>query len=458
MAELRSYSQSEPTPLRELTLFDVKTDAAAVNRGFFVQYLETVREWVKAYGTDRVIVCERYDDISFLDPETMMTHFKQIKSYWSIRVGINDEAVRHTLYLFYRNATLFGLDNCLFTLALNGEIRPKDNLVQSWVVLSKEPPSPSAALTFKVLAAALRTAVLAELKTRYGMLSRKRDSSSINQLWVREMLAFDEFDFNLFARRVKIEVTSTTSVPALVRDVSNLIEERLPTLLPPRVVLACALQSVMETAASSEPSEKNLTTDKLKTLISQDEGALCSHGRVLQLLRTFVDPILDEIRTDLERLSKRVESLEEQVHRPIQPNVLDKVIRRLTRFLNQNDVGTEAVGKMPGDTARKLTHNDLKGKVWDTVLECMRDFGQIDNFLRSGSLSPLTVRSIPGLFRHYYERRVSAGQHGNDIFWGLIEDVTSFNADLEERMTARVLVSYYFQACEVFENADSEQV
>lgn len=87
----------------EFHLFKKNTEAIATNKGFYYQYLKTVKLWLDNFVNkiDNAIYCEREDDIMQIDKRSKKYTFHQIKCY-STRVGLNDKEVKFSLLNFYR--------------------------------------------------------------------------------------------------------------------------------------------------------------------------------------------------------------------------------------------------------------------------------------------------------------------------------------------------------------------
>ena len=84
-------------------VFKQNTDATATNKGFYYQYLKTVKLWLENYinGIENDIYCEYEDDIFEHNDITQTYNFRQIKCY-STDVGLNSEHIKSSLLNFYK--------------------------------------------------------------------------------------------------------------------------------------------------------------------------------------------------------------------------------------------------------------------------------------------------------------------------------------------------------------------
>ena len=88
--------------MAQFQIFKQNTDAIATNRGFYYQYLKTVKLWLDNYvnGIDNEIYCEREDDIFEYNVKLEASIFRQIKCY-SDTVGLNSPEIKGSLLHFY---------------------------------------------------------------------------------------------------------------------------------------------------------------------------------------------------------------------------------------------------------------------------------------------------------------------------------------------------------------------
>ena len=88
--------------MTQFQIFKQNTDAIATHRGFYYQYLKTVKLCLDNYvnGIDNDIYCEREDDIFEYNVNSEASIFRQIKCY-SDTVGLNSPEIKGSLLHFY---------------------------------------------------------------------------------------------------------------------------------------------------------------------------------------------------------------------------------------------------------------------------------------------------------------------------------------------------------------------
>lgn len=110
---------------KEFHIFKQNTEAIATNRGFYYQYLKTVKLWLDNYmnGVDHEIYCEREDDIFEHHSQSKTYKFRQIKCY-STASGLNSLEVKSSLLNFYMLYLKYDYKG-LFYFESNTTIQPR---------------------------------------------------------------------------------------------------------------------------------------------------------------------------------------------------------------------------------------------------------------------------------------------------------------------------------------------
>jgi WD40 repeat protein len=113
--------------LTEFHLFKRNTEAIATNRGFYYQYLITLKLWLDNFlnSVDNEIYCEREDDIFEFTSKSKKCNFHQVKCY-AEGFGLNSPEIKSSLMNFYN---LYNehkdTKKLLFHFVTNAYFRPK---------------------------------------------------------------------------------------------------------------------------------------------------------------------------------------------------------------------------------------------------------------------------------------------------------------------------------------------
>ncbi len=131
---MKEYSESTPQfkSAKVLAEFNTCRDAIHTNRGFYYQYLLTLKKWIYNFvnGDNSQLFVEVDEDIKEIGDKLIFT---QVKSYAS-EFNLNSKQLRLSLFNFY----LLFLENypCVqeieFLFHTNSRIRTRDKLLQKW--------------------------------------------------------------------------------------------------------------------------------------------------------------------------------------------------------------------------------------------------------------------------------------------------------------------------------------
>jgi|GEM_PF-1851529 len=439
------------TPADEqLVIFDIRASAVATNRGFLVQYLETVREWIVASASGRLVHCEVLDDIHSSDREGRYVHVIQVKSYWSRLIGVSSEAFRHTVFLFYLIACKRDLADCRFTLALDGAIQATDILLQEWSL-----GSPSSAILNEA-ADKTRTIIQTELTERYrtALRSHSKNRDAVEREWRIVRSSFEKFDFHGFVDRIGFDV-ARLSVEDRVRDVMALVEKKLEAKVPARLLLSRLTLEVQCAASSDDTDARVLSPERLRAVLQEDETSIAGNPQVVSLLREYIEPAIQELQREVKHLSRRVDAIHEYV-REVTPSQLEVVLLNLMQRLDGDDTVRDEPIALPMKTDHKIQLNRLSPVVRGTLLHCTADFSVLEGYFQSGLVTRGVVTAAERQVRHFYALRRGRGEEPDDIFWGLVADARGDISRLES--AAQVLICYLFTTCGVFERVAADKV
>lgn len=118
--------------LNALSFFEKNTDATATNRGFYFQYLNTLKSWLDIYNSnaDTKLFCEVEDDLKKVDIDGSLK-FSQFKCY-SSNFSFSSKEVQKSFYNFYTlYYKYFGTDP-KFHFYTNSTIAPSEELLIKW--------------------------------------------------------------------------------------------------------------------------------------------------------------------------------------------------------------------------------------------------------------------------------------------------------------------------------------
>lgn len=116
-----------------LRFFDRNTDAVPTNRGFYYQYLETLKAWVKNFidGTDIITFTEVDNDIMEVGEEL---RYRQIKCY-STAFSLSSKEIQNAVFdffiLYFKSGSTGPAQK--FCFSTNTSIAKKEKLLSAWI-------------------------------------------------------------------------------------------------------------------------------------------------------------------------------------------------------------------------------------------------------------------------------------------------------------------------------------
>ena len=113
-----------------LYYFEKDTDAIGTNRGFYYQYLVTLKRWLLADDCLH-IYCETEDDIKVVDLNSNRYEFSQIKCYKS-DFSLSSPEVKKTICNFFILYQKYGTNGVSFVFESNNDIFESDILFSKW--------------------------------------------------------------------------------------------------------------------------------------------------------------------------------------------------------------------------------------------------------------------------------------------------------------------------------------
>lgn len=115
-------------------IFKGNTEAIAVNRGFYYQYLKTLDIWLDNYINNRdvEIYCEREDDIFEVNNIEEKYTFRQVKCYTE-NFSLNSPEIKNTLLHFYSLYLQHETKDCFFYFETNAGTKPvSGKILNKW--------------------------------------------------------------------------------------------------------------------------------------------------------------------------------------------------------------------------------------------------------------------------------------------------------------------------------------
>ncbi len=259
-------------------VFKQNTDATATNKGFYYQYLKTVKLWLENYinGIENDIYCEYEDDIFEHNDITQTYNFRQIKCY-STDVGLNSEHIKSSLLNFYK---LFEKYDYKGEFYFESNSTFKSSVGKSLKNWYKQQQRGNFSVdnyideTRKVLKGSIETKLESYLKKKLTKEEKKKAKDLANEFYQ----TLQESSFKTFLESIRWdfseELDTDKAVELLSSEVLTLITSddlHYDNRVDKKLLFGCLVNSVIDKSIKDDKNERLLTNNFLQEILNLTE-------------------------------------------------------------------------------------------------------------------------------------------------------------------------------------------
>lgn len=279
-----------------IKIFEVNTDAIATNRGFYYQYLVTLKKWITNYINDINIttITEVEDDIKEVGTEIIFT---QVKCYTS-SFSLNSKEVKKSLFNFfilyskYKNLT----EKTSFSFLTNSKISKREKLLIEWTQDAGLENKKLLVLCIK----RVKEILIKEVKERKNKLLQ-RGISEIEKNRIKSISnsfkeSLKEDDIESFVKNITWNFNNLSpekDVDLLTEEIHTLLEHKKFDDKPTSLIFKVLLSEIYKNSQKENKSDRELNNDYLTTIIKQTESELKElvNDKLIQLFRIELDEL-----------------------------------------------------------------------------------------------------------------------------------------------------------------------
>jgi len=261
---------------KEFHIFKQNTDAIATNRGFYYQYLKTVKLWIDNFidNEDNEIYCEREDDVFEYNPLAKTYKFHQIKCY-STASGLNSPEVKSSLLNFYMLYLKYDYQG-LFYFESNTTIQPRaGKTLTKWIEQQKQ-KNFSVTDYLDEIRGIFRTYIKEKLDTYLkGKNEEKQDKAK--QKADEFFQGLNEPSFEKFLESIRWifseEPDTNKAIANLSENILEIISEKLhyDNRVNKELLLGYLVNMVLEKSIEADEEKRLLTNALLKEALDKTE-------------------------------------------------------------------------------------------------------------------------------------------------------------------------------------------
>ena len=338
-----------------LEVFEVDTDAPAVARGFYYQYLVVLAKWIDNYISkeNTFIYSEVGDDIKEVGDKLIFT---QVKSY-SSNLSLKSKAIRSSLFNFYllflKNKENLSTQFCFYT---NTSITPSEKLLKSWI---GDPSLEDKKLRAKSISK-IRTLLKEESKSRKN---KKLNNDKISETQ-REKI---KLGFRQLTEKIEDAFTETfvtnlqwvfeynlpeTSVDSLFDSINDKLHNPLFKQKPASILRDVFLSEIFRCSQKPDPATRVLTNETIDHLLIQTDKDLDSYinNQFLNLIKIRIADLeskVNNLQSIQQSQNKILIDLREDVNELKGSGIKKLYPKFLTAvpFLNHTILGRSTISK-----------------------------------------------------------------------------------------------------------------
>jgi hypothetical protein len=281
----------------EFHIFKKNTDATATNKGFYFQYLLTLRLWLQNYNnSDFEIYCETEDDILSLDKSTNSRHYTQIKCY-SSDFGLSSPEVLKSVLNFYKLFIEYhNTYNGTYVFSTNASTKPRaGKVLAQWSDKQK-----NGDFNADEFLPALREALIKYIKVELDEFIGESNNSSKtpNAIATANKLIEDINSqlFQSFANKIRWEFSAdgADAIQTVSKEILLLLEQtEYNRNIEPEIVLSYLLEQIIKKSSQNQPQERVLTKSELELLIlnTANTSAIINaiESNIIQIINEFLN-------------------------------------------------------------------------------------------------------------------------------------------------------------------------
>ncbi len=329
------------TDLDYIEIFEIDTDAVAVNRGFYYQYLKTLKNWLTNFinKENTFIYCEVDDDIKEVGNKLIFT---QIKSYTK-NFSLNSEEIKKTLYNFFilylKNKDNYTLEFCFST---NTSVAKSEKLLQSWIA---NPELSDSIFADKVLNK-IKKIINSEInkhkrnKLEKGNIEKnKKDIINRSAELLKTHLA--ELNTNNFIKNIKwefLELDPDLAIDTMFQEIRYLLSHEIFGNKPISIIESILLSEIYRCSQIKDKTQRVLTNSRIEDILFETENDISRYidTRLIALFNLKLEIIEQSIKTlqkNQYSFNKRLDSIEEKIDLKTENRVYPKYLTIKPRIL-----------------------------------------------------------------------------------------------------------------------------
>ncbi|BAX82681.1 dsDNA nuclease domain-containing protein [Labilibaculum antarcticum] len=304
-----------------IKIFDINTDAVAVNRGFYYQYLITLKKWIQNYidKKNTFVYCEVDDDIKEVGNSLIFT---QVKCY-SRNFSLKSDEIKKTLFNFFiqflKNKQDIPIGFCFTT---NTGLVKSEKLIKAWMANPELTDSELANQILKKVKEILNSEINKNKrkKTEKKTIVRKEiDLIKVAAEQLKKQVAYLSIDS--FVKYIKwefLDYDPILAIDLLFEEVRQLLSHEIFKNKPVSIIENILLSEIFRCSQLQDSNKRVLSNSRIDEILNNTDSDINRFvdDRLISLLGVKFEEIEQNFK-NIQRVQnsfeKRLDSFDDRI-------------------------------------------------------------------------------------------------------------------------------------------------
>lgn len=310
-----------------IEFFEINTDAISTNRGFYYQYLVTLKKWISNYINNKAnfIYCEVDDDIKEIGSKLIFTQVKCYANTFSLRSNEIKKSIFNFFIQYLKYNQSIPIEFCFYT---NTSISPREKLLQAWV---NNPELKDREIAKQILKT-IKEILNSELNDHKRRKLEKKNITSTEKNIIKDFATkikekVNNIEVNTFPKQIKwefLDYNPISAVDSLFAEIRLLLSNEIFKNKPIPILESVLLCDIFRCSQLNEKNKRVLSNSRITELLNETDSDLEKYidERVLTLLNVKfieIEQNFKKIQNTQDRFEKRLDNFNEILNKTSVP-------------------------------------------------------------------------------------------------------------------------------------------
>lgn len=330
-----------------IKIFEINTDAIAVNRGFYYQYLVTLKKWIYNYihKKNSFIFCEVDDDIMEVENKLIFTQVKCYTKSFSLR----SEEIKKTLFNFFvqflKNEQSALIEYCFST---NTGIAKTEKLLKAWTECPELTDIKLANQVLKKIKEILNSEINKHKRKKLEKKYIDRNEKEVIK-YAAEQIKTQVVNLKVdsFPKCIKwefLDYDPNSAIDLLFKEIRKLLSHEIFKNRPISLIENAFLSEIFRCSQLQDRKKRILSNSRIDEILNETDSKIkeCIDDRLISLLGIRLEEIQQNfkaIHIIQNSFEKRMNSIEDKIISNTSENNYPKNITLIPKSINDDFYG-----------------------------------------------------------------------------------------------------------------------